>query len=463
MLPAIRAFWLIGLLVGTIARISAAAELIELSPRWDARQIARITVNFEAGGNAAVRLEAEAAATAGKEEQLPISVQASLQYDERRLATGPGPAAEGALLAARYYNQAEAVIKVDQGGVAPRLSEQRRVIAVAQIAGRPVLFAPSGPMPRDELDLIDVVGNSTLIDQLLPTKPVAQGDSWMQTAALMGGLLTLDAVSACEVQSVLEEFNSSFAKIRLSGIVNGTSDGTPTQQEVRGVYLFDRRWGRITRLNLAVREQRSIGNATPGLDAVAKLQIQVEPVESSPGLADEAVGSLTARPLELLYDSPQLGFRAEHDRNWYITSEGHETVTLRRVDRGDLIAHCTIASLPPKSAGRQTSLDQFQQDIIFSLGKSFGELVSARQWTSSRGHFCYEVIARGLVEEVPIEWHYFLIAQEAGHRVSLAVTIERPMIERLGQADRQLVESIELFAPRPKTAQTPSAPGQAVR
>jgi len=82
---------------------------------------------------------------------------------------------------------------------------------------------------------------------------------------LMAGLLTLDSVAVCEVQSVLEESNASFAKIRLAGVVNGTADGAATQQEVRGVYLFDRRLKRITRINLAVRERRSIGGATPGL------------------------------------------------------------------------------------------------------------------------------------------------------------------------------------------------------
>ena len=41
----------------------------------------------------------------------------------------------------------------------------------------------------------------------------------------MGPLLTLDTVALCEVQSVLDSCNASFAKIRLAGVVHGTADG----------------------------------------------------------------------------------------------------------------------------------------------------------------------------------------------------------------------------------------------
>jgi hypothetical protein len=116
-----------------------------------------------------------------------------------------------------------------------------------------------------------------------------------------------------------------------------------------------------------------------------------------------------------------------------------------------------VTALPPKSAGRQTSLDQFQNDITYSLGKSFGELVSSRQFQNAAGLYCYEVIARGIVEEVPVEWHYYLVAPESGNRVSVAVTIEKSMLDRVGRADQDLIDSLELFPPTTatKTAEKP--------
>ena len=243
-------------------------------------------------------------------------------------------------------------------------------------------YCPDGPLSREQLDLVDVVGDSICINRLLPKQPVAEGESWANDATVMGPLLTIDTVAVCEVQCILDEFNENYAKIRLSGDVHGTADGAATQQEVRGVYLFDRKLHRITRLNLAVREKRSIGGATPGIDAVAKVQVKIDPIETSSHLSDEVVAKSTnaARtPLrDLSFESPTLGFRVKHDRQWYVTAERREAVTFRRVDGGDLVAQCTLTALPPKSAGRQTSLEQFQKDITFSLGKNFGELVSSQ-------------------------------------------------------------------------------------
>jgi hypothetical protein len=461
----------------------AADEKIDLTPRFQPAQTLRVTVNFEAGGNALVRVAstggfassngepaaasvgAAGSASAPTETQLPISVNANLQYDERRLvpvrgATVSASVRPGTPLAVRHYHDAQATIKVDKGGLTPRLADSRRLIVVAHSEARPALYSAAGPLPRDELDLIDVVGNSTVLDQLLPAYPVASGDSWPADAATMAGLLTFDTVTVCEMQNVLEEFNASFAKIRLAGVVHGTADGTPTEQEVRAVYLFDRRLGRVARMNIAAREKRSIGGATPGLDAVAKLQIKLEPAPADTPLADAAVttAARTPRPtFDVLYDAPSLGFRLTHDRQWYLTSQTRQAVTLRRVQQGEVLATCTITALAPKPAG--TTLEQFQRDIAQALGSNFGEMVAARQWLSTKRNYCYGVVARGAVEQVPIEWHYYLLTDpETGHRASVAITIEGPKVEQLAQADRTLVEAIELFAPQPQSQAKAASP-----
>lgn len=454
---------LIGLTCSLI-NAAAAGERIDLSSSKEPGQLAHVSIQIDVGGHNLVRPQQSPpdmkAATA--EQSLPISVAAKLAYDEKRLATGTANASPGAPLAVRYYDQAEAVIKVNETGRSPQLSDDRRLIVLEHSQQRPLAFCPDGPLSREQFDLIDAVGDSFHVEELLPKQPVAEGESWTNEAAVIGPLLTIDTVASCEVKSVLDEFNASYAKIRLAGNIDGTADGAATQQEVRGVYLFDRKLRRITRLNLAVREKRSIGGATPGLDAVAKVQIKIDPIKNSSHLSDEVVAKSTTAaraPLrDLLFESPALGFRVKHDRQWYVTAEGREAVTFRRVDGGDLVAQCTVTVLPPKSAGRQTSLEQFQKDIQFSLGKNFGELVSARQWQNAAGLGCCEVVARGLVEELPVEWHYYLAAPESGNRVSVAVTIEKPMLDRVATADRELVESLALFpamAPA-KTAEQPS-------
>jgi hypothetical protein len=62
---------------------------------------------------------------------------------------------------------------------------------------------------------------------------------------------------------------------------------------------------------------------------------------------------------------------------------------------------------------------------------------------------------------MPVEWHYYLVAPDSGHRVSLAFMMEGPMVERLNQSDRQLVESIELIQSLAQPAETATRPADA--
>ena len=148
-------------------------------------------IQIEVGGHNLVRSQQskpDEKATNG-EQTLPISVAAKLAYDEKRLATGAADAPAGTPLAIRYYDQAEAVIKVNETGRSPRLSDDRRVIVLERGQQRPLAYCPDGPLSREQFDLIDAVGDSFNVDGLLPKQPVAEGQSWANDAAVMGPLL----------------------------------------------------------------------------------------------------------------------------------------------------------------------------------------------------------------------------------------------------------------------------------
>lgn len=432
-----------------------------------------VTIDLDAGGHNLVRSQSDAKPNASNDKdttpdtrQLPSSVSAKLSYDEVRLTDATDPEA-GTALAVRYYDNAEAVIKVDNSGRTPKLADDHRIIVLEQADPRPLLYCAGAPLEREQLDLIDVVGDSFSADRLLPDHKVAEGDTWKNDTKAMAPLLTLDTVAVCEVESVLDSSNENFAKIRLAGTVHGTADGAAVEQEVRGVYLFDRRQHRVTRLNLAVKEKRSIGGATPGLDAVAKVQIVILPIEKSAHLDQDTIQKATSQSRQpegdLTFEAPTMGFRLKHDRQWYVTAEARQSITLRRVDNGDLAAQCTVTQLPPKSEGRQTTLEQFQDDIKYALGQNFGEFVSSQQFQNAAGLYCYAVVVRGFTDDLPVEWHYFLASPTSGNRVALSVTIEKAMVERVGNADRELIESMQLFPAMPaaKTAAQPT--GETVR
>lgn len=448
----------LGLLTVYPAVVTRAA--VDLSPRRTAEDFSQVAVELEVGGHLKVR---DAGTDAGEEKRLPLSVRATLDYQEWQvpadLASHWVGDADGARLGMRYYDRAEAVIKVDDGGNDPRLPDDRRLVLVR--TGEPAaagFWCPAGHLDRDERDLIDVVGNSLALNALLPDEPVAETDAWQQDDDTMGSLLGLDSVAVCEVQCVIEKSNARYAQIRLAGVVHGSVDGAATEIDLQGVYLFDRQQRRITKLNLAVKEKRTIGDVTPGLDVVAKLKMKIQPLGSTSKLGPTALDALKASggsfDTSLSYAGRPQGFRFVYEPRWFVTSEDRESVTLRRINDGDLVAHCTISRLPEKSAGRQTTLEEFQKDIKFSLRDNFGQFVRAEEWTSSQGHHCCGVVASGAVDGVAVEWHYYLVAPEEGHRASLAFTMTEPMAERLGEADRALVDALEFAEPVPLDAAT---------
>jgi hypothetical protein len=427
-----------------------AESVIDLTTRVSADDLAQVTIELEVGGTMQVRDDDKEMTQV---RTLPMSVSAKLVYDEHRVAPTAGTLATRAI---RYYREAAAVIKVENGGLTPKLADDRRLIVAENPGGRLSFAAANGLLEREGLDLIDVTGDSLAVDGLLPHRAVAADATWPADPNTMAAILSMDSVAAAQVENVLDKFNRDFALVRLAGAVVGTADGSATEMEVRGVYLFDRKLQRITRFNLAVKEKRSIGGATPGLDGVAKLRMNLQPLAASEHLRPATLAALESTNrlrLDMLRLEPaKQGFRVFHDRRWFVTNQGRETTTLRCVDRGDVLAQCTITNLPPKSAGRQTTLDQFERDIRFALKDNFGELVSSRQWTNSFGHHCLEVVVRGTAEEVPIEWHYYLVAPESGHRVSIAVTIQGEMASRFAAADRALVNALELVPAAAATA-----------
>ena len=386
------------------------------------------------------------------DKKFPLSVSAQLKYEEQLLAWSGDEVARSL----RYYDTVAVKIQKEGGGTECYLRADSKLV-VAEIRNQRAAFNGSEkPMSRQQLDLVNVVGNTLALQRLLPGRNLAEGDSWDHTAAAIGPLLGLDYVAVCEVSSVVTGEKHDQVQIRLVGTVHGTVDGAPTEMELRGAYLFHQRQKRITKFNLAIKELRTASEIVPGLDIVAKVSITLEPVSKRSKMTASQIkqASNLSDPLEreLVYDARTQGFRFKHDVNWYVTGEQRELVSLRCMHRGDLVAHCNISTLPARSEGRFTSLDQFERDVRTSLGDSLESVAAATNWTTPQGYECLGVVAKGKVEDVPIEWRYYLIAADGLPRVSLAVTVEQSQLEQFKDGDRQLVDSLELMPAENETA-----------
>ena len=386
----------------------------------------------------------------GEVDRMKMSVAANFAYHEKSLQV-PN-AADGATRSVRYYSKAAGVIKSGEHEYTPGLRDQRRLIGAAVDGPKVTLFSPRGPLTAEELELIDVLANSLLLDRLLPKQAVAVGRRWEHSDELIAALLGLDTITAGDVQSVLTGVADGKARFEMSGRVTATEDGVTTEVELKGKYHFDLKSKRITWFGLLVREDRSAGHVDAGFDVVARLQMRITPGSQSPHLTRAALADVSLEPTAELtrlgYESAGGGWRFSHDRRWFVITEENKQAVLRFVDRGDKLAQCNVAALPNAADATQLTLEEFQDDVARALGENSKGLVQAGQRHNEADYRVFRVVAEGEISSVPMQWIHYLVIDEHGRRVVLAFVLEKEMLGRFEGADEKLVGTLRLVEPK---------------
>ena len=407
-----------------------------------AGQIDLIEILLEVGGDVSDSAE-------GKVSREKMSVVCNLTYAERTLR--PTADADHPAESVRYYEKASAVVKVGQDGFKPTLRDDRRLIATQYDGHTATLFSPQGSLTREELEVVDTLGNTLLLDDFLPGRKVAVGDTWEHSPELLAALLGLDSVGQSKVESRLAELNERSALIHLEGHVAGAIHGVTTEVRLKAKYRFSRKTQRINWFGILVKERRNASAVADGFDAVARVQIKITPKAEYDALSDKVVNGLALNPAgatKLQHESHQGGWTVAHDRRWFITADRHDLTVLRMIDRGEYLSQCKVSPLPKTAAEKQITLEKFQEDVRRTLGDSFGEFTEASQGVNDANYRVYRIVARGTVSDLPIQWSYYMLSDEHGHQVVLAFSVEGKLVEQFGQIDRELVAAVRFLEPK---------------
>lgn len=424
----------------TITQTAQSAEKFAFRQPGAPQPLQRVDATLEVGGD--LKLKAD-----GELKTLPMSVVAELRYDE---AVGGTPDNRRAL---RHFHAARAIIKIAKGGQEVLLPAERRLIALHSVDKTPTVYSPSGPLTREQLDLIDVPLARLVAQDLLPAEPLAVGGTWQLDEATLAALLGLDAVDFAEVQGAFGEVTAGHARLALAGSVRGAVAGISTEIQLKGKLTYDLDHHHLARVQLYLEEKRAIGHVGPGIDVAAKLTVDLAPLDSSPHVSAQKLAELPAAPsdgpLQLEYVSTQNRFRFGYDRRWVATSDEQDVLVLRLIDRGELVAQCNLSCQPTGEQNRKVTLESFQADVQHSLGKNFGQFAQASQSVSPEQCRVYRVAAVGKVQDLPIRWIYYLIGNDQGQQVTLAFTLEQSLESRFGDADADLAGAIRFLAATP--------------
>ena len=450
--------WAIALLLALTSARPCAAQVVDLRPAPPASGHQQVRVVLEVEGK--LKLNPD-----GKEVQhVPMKATAELQYVERTLHAAKGTTN---LRAARYYQKAEAKIKLRETDLTNALRDDRRLIVLDGEQPRPMLFSPLGPLTREELELIEAPASGVSLAALMPARPLKIGSSWEITSVAIERLLGLEAVNKHEVAAKLESVEKEVAIASLEGTVAGAVGGVSSDIELKGKLNFDLRKRTVTWLALAIKENRAIGHAQPGFEIMTTLRMVAAPCNAAAEVGDKALTGLTTTAdsgqalIELTVD--KAGFQLAHDRRWRVMIERHDATILRLVDRGDLIAQCNISPLPAFTKGEELTLEGFQNDVKQALGKNVGEIVEAAQEAGEDGIAIQRVAVSGTAGELPIQWTYYHLSDEIGRRASLVFTIEGSLVERFAQIDRELISGFRFVEGKQPTPALNSPAGSAAK
>ncbi len=430
------------LLGATLLRADEPAATYLLESGRQPGQLDRVVIVLEIAGD---RLD-----PAGEHvTRVALSGSGNLSYDEKTLEAAA--TCDGHSRSVRYYDDARAVIKVGDKGDKQSLATARRLIAVDVDAGKSTLFSPRGMLTSDELDLIDISASTLLLESLLPPKPTAVGQKWRPADKALAMILQLDEVRRNQVDGVLKEVTPGVARIELSGSLSGSVHGVPCQLEIKAKCRFDRKTNRIDWVAMLIDDKREPSGVVQGLDAVATWKIRISPKSESLWLTPRALADAPLAPsaelCRLLCQPAEAAWQLPHDRCWFLVEEHRDSVALRMMAGGANVAQCNVSSLAKVAVERLPTLEQFQGEVRQALGKSFSQFVEAGQLASQADYRIYRVVVKGEISDLPIQWHYYLVADKHGRQAALAFTVKEQNLEAFDKAGERLVRALRFVDP----------------
>lgn len=429
-------------LAATLLARDAAAETFRFPNGRSPESVDQVTAQLKVAGDI---LEAGE----GGIERVKMGGLAEMEYVEQTLEIAQGPKKRARSI--RRYERAEATIRVADDALQPKLRPELTLVGASVDDRQAILFSPGERLSRDELELIDIIGNSLLLDRLLPAGPLAVGATWTPAGSLLAQLLGLDTVGQSDVQCELVEVTEAVARFQMRGDLTATIHGVKTRIQLKAKYRYDRRIERIDWFAMSMREVRSMAPVAQGFDVVAQVQVRIVPKAEGAGFDQDLLEDLKFEPQDevemLAYESD--GWRLLHSRRWFVIHDEPDLVILRLIGEGELLAQCRVSPMPAVPVDKLPTLERFQQDVRQALGDRFERFVSAGQWANEAQYRVFRVVVAGTAQaelkqtttKVPIQWRYYLVVDDQGRRIAFAVTIEAELAERVGNADRALVDS----------------------
>jgi hypothetical protein len=381
----------------------------------------------------------------GKQVPIRLSTTAAHDFASRVLEVADGSAAKIAIV----YDKAQAEISVG-GDKSERKLRPKRTLVVSQRSNdQPLVYAPAGPLTREELELVGEHFDTLMLTGLLPGKAVAKGDTWTLKNSVAQALCNFEGLTEQDLTCKLMDFDAKTATVAVTGKAAGIDLGAQVKLTIDATCTFDLSAKRLVSLSWNQKDEREQGPANPASKVEVQTTVERKPIEQPKSLSDVALVSVPDGfnpPKHLTYvEYRDLKSRFEiiFGREWQTVGQTDEHLILRLMERGDFVAQATITPWTPAEKGKHLSPDEFKDAMASTPGWEPAEELQAGEIDAGAGKWAYRISAQGKMDDVSVVQCFYLVAGPNGDQTVLAFTMTPKQVERLGTRDMSLVGSLE--------------------
>ncbi len=435
---------ILSLAVVAIGSVSVQAQdKIDIDVRYQKGRQYRVLTQYQHVGQLAV----DHAGQDSKIENLSLDVDARIDFYERFVGTTTN------VQAVRFYDKAQADIKIDDGTKTSQLSDQNSMV-VARLKSDPVqshqMASLKDVLIQSELELITNPADPLTLAGLLNKKDVKIGGEWTPDRDELAKFLNVDRIYQSDVKLKLRESDGTTAKIFMMGKLRADVDDVSTEMDVTSVMLVELDSHTVSSVRLSIDEVREPGQVAPGFIGKTKVDLQISLGSQVTELSTASISKLTkARKIQQLLqwrpDSKK--FNLVYDPSWKLIASEQEAAILRYLDDGDLLAQCNIVELASRPASNPLSLEDFKKEVakIVEIDSS-ARLVNASQSQTAAGLKALVVTVYGEELGVPLNWVYYNVASPQGRQVTFVFTLEKEIVNRVLPATKKLVNGFSFLA-----------------
>ncbi|MBQ2822007.1 MAG: hypothetical protein IJF17_10555 [Thermoguttaceae bacterium] len=381
-------------------------------------------------------------------QKIPMKVSSTQKYEEIFIQEGNLLHGENAksTLGAWYFLENNTNIKIENTESKPVLDLNQPLIGVDIKNTLINFFRPDGFLERSELDVINVQGNTLLVDYILPKRKVKIGESWKQSPDTMGMLLQMDLVFNLDIQTTLTEVKKNIAILDTAGWIEGSYEGNTSKIDVTGKAYFDLNRGRIVWFGLVIQEKRTAGFIAPGMDVTAKVQYQIKPLTTSEKLNDQTVSKITFDETKygmILCRDPGKAWKVVMTTDWEPLSMNEYQSSFRLLREGELVAQCSIAKIQNTKGTLGLKPEDYAQNIKEMLKDGFDSILDIKTMKIDEETEAVRVDVAAKYENLPLRMIYYLITRKGTKPVqyTMVFTLEEDLLEKFANANEPVIQS----------------------